>query len=64
METYLLVVQVNGKVRSRITVPQDTPKTELETLAKHDPKVGQHLQLRQIKEIIHVEGKLLNIVTK
>jgi leucyl-tRNA synthetase len=64
VETYLLVVQVDGKVRSRITVPQGTPKTELETLAKHDPKVAQHLEQRQIKEIIHVEGKLLNIVTK
>jgi leucyl-tRNA synthetase len=64
VESYLLVVQVNGKVRSRIVVPHGTPKTELETHAKHDPKVAQHLEHRQIKEIIHVEGKLLNIVTK
>jgi leucyl-tRNA synthetase len=64
VESYLLVVQVDGKVRSRITVPQGTPKTELETLAKDDPRVAQHLEQRQIKEIIHVEGKLLNIVTK
>lgn len=63
VETYLLVVQVNGKVRSRITVPQDTPKTELETLAQHDPKVAQHLEQKQIKQIIHVEGRLLNVVT-
>ena len=64
VESYLLVVQVNGKVRSRIIVPQDTPETDLETLAKRDPKVAQHLEEKEIKEIIHVQGKLLNIVTK
>ena len=64
VESYVLVIQVNGKVRSRIVVPQGTPEAELESLAKQEPRVAQHLEQREIKEIIHVEGKLLNIVTK
>lgn len=63
-ETYLLVVQVNGKVRARLTLAAGTPRDEIETAAKQDPKVSQHLKDKDIKETFHVQGKLLNIVTR
>jgi leucyl-tRNA synthetase len=62
-ESYVLVVQVDGKLRSKITVSVGTPHPELETRAKLDPKVAPHLKHRQIKQIVHVNGKLLNVVT-
>jgi len=62
-DTYVLVVQVNGRVRSRITLPSQTPRETLETMARQDSRVATHLRNHTIRHIIHVDGKLLNIVT-
>jgi leucyl-tRNA synthetase len=61
-ETYLLVVQVNGKLRARLTAAVGTPKGELENMARADGHVRDYLAGRTIRQAIHVDGKLLNFV--
>ncbi len=58
-----LVVQVNGKLRTRITVPTDADTKTIETLAAADAKVQQVIAGESIKKIITVPGRLVNIVT-
>jgi leucyl-tRNA synthetase len=59
-----IVLQVNGKVRSRITVPFGTPRQELERMALHDDKIQSFLKNKQIAKVISVPDKLVNIVIK
>jgi leucyl-tRNA synthetase len=59
-----IVVQVNGKVRSRITAPFGTPKEELEARALADEKVKAFIEGRQVVKIITVPDKLVNIVVR
>ncbi|MAC46400.1 MAG: leucine--tRNA ligase [Oceanospirillum sp.] len=57
-----MVVQVNGKVRSKIEVAADTPKDAVEEVAKADEKVAKFLEGVSIRKVIVVPGKLVNIV--
>ncbi len=57
-----LVVQINGKLRTRITVPVDAKKETIETIATTDSKVQQSIVDKLIKKIIIVPGRLVNIV--
>jgi len=57
-----LVVQVNGKVRDRLTVPRDIQKETAETLAKDQPAVKKYLEQGTVQKIIFVPNKLVNIV--
>ncbi len=59
-----IVVQVNGKLRSRVYAPFGTPKDELEKLAQADPKVQQSIAAKKVVRIITVPDKLVNIVVK
>ena len=59
-----IVVQVNGKLRSRITAPFGTPKEELEARALADEKVKPFLEGKQVVKMITVPDKLVNIVVK
>jgi leucyl-tRNA synthetase len=56
-----LVVQVNGKVRSRITVARDIPEEAAVVAALADPTVARFVTAAP-KKIIFVPGRLLNIV--
>jgi len=56
-------VQVNSKIRSRLFVAPDTEQKELEEKAKSDEKVKQYLEGKNIKKIIFVPNKILNIIT-
>lgn len=58
-----LVVQIDGKLRSRIRLPQDADQAMIENKLKDDAKVQQALQGKTIKKIISVPGKLVNVVT-
>ena len=62
-ETFVLVVQVNGKVRDRLEVPADLPDEELVARAKESPKVQAHLNGGEIRQTIVVPRKLVNLVT-
>ena len=59
-----IVVQVNGKIRSKIIAPFGTPKATLESLALADEKVQAHVAGKQIVKVIAVPDKLVNIVVK
>ena len=61
-EEVTLVVQVNGKVRDRITVPADITETEMRELALEREKVRVHVGGREIRKVVVVPGKLVNIV--
>ncbi|WP_113907398.1 leucine--tRNA ligase [Aliidiomarina celeris] len=58
----LIVVQVNGKVRARITVAADTTKEDIEQNAFAQENVASHLDGKTVRKVIYVPGKLLNIV--
>ncbi|QDJ12815.1 leucine--tRNA ligase [Mergibacter septicus] len=60
----LIVIQVNGKVRSKITVAADTDEECIKQLAFADENVTRHLEGLNILKVIYVKGKLLNIVAK
>ena len=57
-----LVVQVNGKKRDQITVPQDAAESEIEALALASERVQLLLDGRPAKKVIVVPGRLVNIV--
>src|SRR3954449_13368246 len=59
-----IVVQVNGKVRDRLSVAPDTPGDELERLAHASPKVQAQLNGQAIVKTVVVPGKLVNVVVK
>jgi len=59
-----IVVQVNGKLRSRITAAFDTSKEELEARALADEKIKPFLAGKQVVKVITVPDKLVNIVVK
>ena len=59
-----VVLQVNGKVRGRLSVPFGTPQAEIEKLALADPKAQQFIDGKQVAKIIVVPDKLVNIVVR
>jgi leucyl-tRNA synthetase len=56
------VVQVNGKVRSKLTLPAGTSDKDIETAALADAKVGEFIAGKSPKKVIVVQGKLVNVV--
>jgi leucyl-tRNA synthetase len=61
-ETVTLIVQINGRVRDRISVPAGTPDEELKAMALSSDKITQFLKNKEPRKIIVVKGKLVNIV--
>jgi leucyl-tRNA synthetase len=59
-----IVVQVNGKVRDRLSVAPDTPQDELERLAHASPRVQAHVNGQAIVKTVVVPGKLVNVVVR
>lgn len=57
-----VVLQVMGKVRSKINVSKDITKEELEKLALADEKLQEWLEGKTIRKVIVVPGKLVNVV--
>ncbi|MEO9946235.1 leucine--tRNA ligase [Paraglaciecola sp.] len=58
----LVIVQVNGKVRAKITVPADATKEQVEALGLAETNVQQHTEGKTIHKVIYVPGRLLNVV--
>jgi len=57
-----LVVQVNGKLRGRVAVPADASKEDIEALAIADDNVQRFIEDKDIRKVIVVPGRLVNIV--
>jgi leucyl-tRNA synthetase len=62
VDTVELPVQVNGKVRARITVGVDTPEADITAAALAEPNVLAHLGGRAPRKLIVVPGRMVNIV--
>lgn len=60
----LIVVQVNGKVRGKVTVAADANEETVKTVAFADENVKKFTDNTQIVKVIYVPGKLLNVVVK
>ncbi len=63
-ESIEIPVQVNGKLRGRVTVPVDAGQDAIEKAALAAPTVSAHVEGRQIVKIIVAKGRLVSIVVK
>ncbi len=61
-EEITLVVQVNGKLRDRIQVSAEIDEGRARELALASPHVQKHIDQKQVRRVIYVPGKLVNIV--
>jgi leucyl-tRNA synthetase len=61
-DTILIVVQVNGKVRGKVTVSADAAKEAVEEAALADANVARFIDGKTIRKVIVVPGRLVNIV--
>lgn len=61
-DSRLIVVQVNGKVRNRITVAASAPEEEVKNQALNDETVKKFTDGKTVKKVIYVKDKLVNIV--
>ena len=63
-DTIEVPVQVNGKVRGKITVSQDASKEEIIEAAQEESNVKEFISGKEVVKVIYVPGKILNIVVK
>ena len=61
-EEIVVPVQINGKVRARLTVPADTSEERLREIALSDPQVVKHLEGKTVRKVVVAGGKLVSIV--
>ena len=57
-------MQVNGKVRAKINIPKDLSKEDMQELALQNENVKLSIEGKEIKKVIVVPQKLVNIVAK
>jgi len=57
-----IVVQINGKVKTKLMVPADANKDALEQIAMEDLQVKEQIDGKTVRKVIAVPGKLVNIV--
>ncbi len=63
-ETIEIVVQINGKLRSRVFIPADADRQKVQEIALADEKVARHIGGRSVKKVVFVPGRLVNIVVR
>jgi len=56
------VVQVNGKLRGRVSVPAQAGEDEVRALALADAAVARHVGGKAVRKTVYVPGKLINLV--
>jgi leucyl-tRNA synthetase len=61
-DSKLIVVQVNGKLRAKLTVAANASQAEVEAIANADENVSKFTDGQTVRKVIYVPGKLLNIV--
>jgi leucyl-tRNA synthetase len=57
-----VVLQVNGKVRSKLSVPKGSDRAKLEQLARSDQRLLTHLDGKTVRKVVVVPDKLVNFV--
>jgi leucyl-tRNA synthetase len=63
-DTIEVPVQINGKLRGKITVPAGSDQAALETAAKTDPKIAELLAGKTIVKAVVVPARLVNFVVR
>jgi leucyl-tRNA synthetase len=63
-EEVVVPVQVNGRVRSRLTVPAEVSEQELERLALADPAVQTYTSGKTVKKVVVARGRLVSVVVQ
>lgn len=63
-EDMLIVIEVNGKVRSKVEVPVNSEEEEIKKKAQVDERVKKYIDNKKIKQIIYVPRRLVNIVVE
>ncbi|KAB7702417.1 leucine--tRNA ligase [Plesiomonas shigelloides] len=61
-DSKLVVVQVNGKLRGKVTVAADATEEQVKEVAFADANIAKHMEGMSIRKVIYVPGKLLNVV--
>jgi len=61
-EEITVVVQVNGKLRSKLTVAPDAEEEAVKSAALADPKVLPFIEGKSVRKVVYVAGKLVNVV--
>jgi leucyl-tRNA synthetase len=61
-EELLIVVQVNGKLRGKVTAPVTAAEEEIKEAALADGRVHPFIEGKTVRKVIYVPGKLINIV--
>ncbi|WP_282926424.1 leucine--tRNA ligase [Helcococcus kunzii] len=61
-DTIEIPVQINGKVRGKITVPIETSKEEIIAKSQEEENIKASLEGKTVRKVIYVPGKILNIV--
>lgn len=60
--TITLAIQVNGKVRGTIEITAGTPEQEAVSRAREEPNVARYLKTAELRRVIYVQDRLLNLV--
>jgi len=61
-DSKLIIVQVNGKLRAKLSVAANAQQADIEALANSDENVTKFVEGKTVRKVIYVPGKLLNIV--
>ena len=63
-DEFEMPVQINGKMRGKVTMPMDASEDDAFAAAKEDNNIKSYLEDKQIRKIIYIPGKILNIVVR
>jgi leucyl-tRNA synthetase len=63
-EAVELAVQVNGKVRGRITVPAEAGEDAVRGRALEEPRVAEMIRGKEVVKVVVVPGRLVSVVTR
>ncbi len=63
VDEFSIAIMVDGRVRAEIHVPSFLSKEEIEKIAFENENVKRHIEGKQVKRIIYIKNKILNIVT-
>ena len=61
-DTVTIAIQINGKLKATIQIPKDTSKQETEETALKDPTVQKAIEGKEIRKIIVVPNRIVNVV--
>ncbi|MBU2648549.1 class I tRNA ligase family protein, partial [bacterium] len=63
-ETYQIPVQVNGKVRDNITIPNDSEQDQVFLMAKASSRVQKYIDGKKVIKVVFIQNKIINIVAR